>query len=205
MIKRVVLPLILLMLLLSSCQSSEEKEDNEPLRLEEYQYRLQIIQEGREVIPGENGFNLEKKSFVMRFIIPAPMKVLVSASFNPATYEMTMNGESFDAIKGFKWGGMADYHFNPDRSLFIQDMAYNLWYYTSPEDHRFDRVEEREGNIVCDRTVEVISDFNDDDGLDIPLVELAENTIYLSIFSIVRNEEGQAIEKQRDFFKLNFD
>lgn len=201
--KRYLVTFLLTLFLLSGCITTEEKESSEgPLK--ENHFRMEIIQDGKVVPLVDNGYELERKPFVFRFNIPAPMAVSVNASFKPESYLKTESGEPMTAIEGFKWGGMADYRFNRDKSLLISDLAFNYWYYTAADDHRFDHNVTHGENITCLRTVELISDTNPEEIVDIPVGELKEETIYLSIFSFTRNEEGEPVEKQREYARLMF-
>lgn len=201
--KRYLVTILLLLLLLAGCKTTEEKESVEgPLK--EHQFRMEIIQNGERVPLVDNSYELKREPFVFRFTIPSPMAVSVNASFKPDSYQKTEAGEPMKTIEGFKWGGMADYRFNSEKSLLISDLAFNYWYYTASDDHRFDHNVTHGENITCLRTVEMIFDTNPDETVKIPVGELEERTIYLSIFSFTRDEEGEPVEKQREYTKLIF-
>lgn len=201
--KKYFVTFLLALILLAGCRTTEEAEGKQA-PLEESHFRMEIIQDGKEVPLVDNSYDLERKPFVFRFTIPSPMAISLNASFKPESYQKTESGEPMTAIEGFKWGGMADYRFNPEKSLLISDMAFNYWYYTAADDHRFDHNVTHSDYITCLRSVELISDTNPDETVEIPIGELKEDTIYLSIFSFTRNEEGERVEKQREYAKLKF-
>lgn len=146
-------------------------------------------------IDADDLVTLKKEPFDVVFEFPAPMGVLVHASYNPETYDLALDGKPMKKLPGFENTGMAESKFNEDNEILLNATAPGYWYYDSEEDHRFDEVTAKAGTITCKRRVEF---FNEVDSNRIMQVTDATAPLHLVFISYERSEsDKEAVETHR--------
>ena len=108
-------------------------EFNNPLtnfiiQIEQYDKLIPII---------NNTATLKKDEFIIIIIFKEPGAVLLNSSFNPTSYNQAINNEKLDNILGFNQTGIAEYNFNPDNEIFINDITPSYWHFDNLQNHRF--------------------------------------------------------------------
>lgn len=98
---------------------------------------IQIIQEGRKLVPKNDLYVLAPKSFSFQIRSSGIEGFLLGVTTDESIYRSAM-GEADLEVMWFEETGMAESLFNNDKELFVNDEAPSYWYFTSTEDHRFD-------------------------------------------------------------------
>jgi hypothetical protein len=117
-------------------------------------FSVTIEQDGKPVKINNKIVVLKPSAFDIVINIPAPMSLLLNASFDTKTYKPATENKHLDELFGFKETGMAEGRFNSDKEMYVLDEAPSYWYYDSDKDHRFNAVEHVGNRIICKRTVE---------------------------------------------------
>lgn len=115
---------------------------------------VRIIQEGKAIVPQGDKFILKNSSFTFQIKSKGIEGFLVGATRDKDVYESAL-GKADLEVAWFDNTGMADERFNENKILTISNDTPGYWYFTSIEDHRFDK--NAEGNVkswTANRTVE---------------------------------------------------
>jgi hypothetical protein len=124
--------------------------------LKKEKFRVSFFQDGNLLNTiRDNTIPVDNRSFDIVIEFPEPMGIEIVASFEDSTYMGVVSGKSVNELKGFRNTGMAEGVFNESRDILISDDAPSYWYYTSPDEHRFNEVEiTEEGYYRCTRTID---------------------------------------------------
>jgi hypothetical protein len=154
-------------------------------------FTIRILQDGMEVPIKKNEVTLDKKPFVIEFSLVSPMGILVNASFDEQSFNISKNKKN-GMIPGFHETGMAEDVFNKQKEIMISDQAPNYWYYETDEFNRFDKIEKKDGKIICTRTVEQLNRVAQ--SLTIPLEKVSAE-LYL-VFLVTQRGKSEEADKE---------
>lgn len=148
--------------------------------------QIQIKQNGV-VVPNQNGVvHLKSNEFTFEVTSNNIESFLIGATFDKDLYRSAI-GEADLEAPWFESTAFADEIFNPNKELIISDESPSYWYYTSANDHRFDK--NPKGNTqkwVGNRTIKVLNNLSSYE--HIPLTKF-KDYVYVYIYSPVYDEE----------------
>lgn len=115
---------------------------------------VKFIQEGKVIAVDRTGeITLSKQPFQIQIEHIIDEGVLVGATFDEGLYRSAI-GEADLEVSWYENTGMADALFNKDKSVMVSNDAPNYWFYSSAEEHRFDRdPRASRGRYVGKRTI----------------------------------------------------
>lgn len=103
----------------------------------------------------DNQVSLAREPFAIVIFLAEPGGLLINVSEQPSSLEAAADGRPLADIPGFHETGMAEWLFNKQHAVFVEDRAPSFWYFATADDHRFDEpCEVRENYLMCKRTVE---------------------------------------------------
>ena len=99
---------------------------------------IQIVQNNQYIQPLNTVYELESAPF--SFVVKGNETegFLVGATFDEDVYRSAM-GEADLEVAWFEATGMAEELFNKKQKMFVSNDAPSYWYYTTVNDHRFDK------------------------------------------------------------------
>lgn len=115
---------------------------------------VKFIQEGKVISVDRTGeITLRKQPFQIQIEHIIDEGVLVGATLEDDLYRSAI-GEADLEVSWYENTGMADALFNDDKAVMVSNDAPNYWFYSSAEEHRFDRdPRESRGRYVGKRTI----------------------------------------------------
>lgn len=139
-------------------------------------FDVYFVQGGKQIDVSNNKVTLENKPFDIMVVMPKDSVVFVNASFEDASYKKALKGAAFNEIPGFEELGMAESLNNADNDILLDNKAPMYWYYDSPEDCRFNKVEVNGNIATCTRSVSKLYLVGriSGNGLDIALDKVKE-------------------------------
>lgn len=165
---------------------------------------IQIEQKDELVVPINGEVTLEKLSFDLIFNLSKPKAFFVNASFKNETYRLASKEKDYKKLPGFEYSGMAEGIRNEHMNVLISDDGPSYWFYKDDKENRFNKIEKKNGNYRCTRTIE--SFFNVDSD---PRETINFKDINFPVYFVVidfETYEGfpDKIETQRTFVKINW-
>jgi len=191
------LRLIVLFIFVSVIASAQSEN------MKEY-FDFQIIQENQAVPVIDHEVTLRRKPFTLVIILKEKIGVLTNFSVNPLLYDGFSHGKSLEKIleEPDLFMGMAEYDFNPEKRIFIDNIAAHYLYYDSEKAHRFSRAEIKDNIIYGYRDIDFFQHRSYD---PIRKIEnLQYDILYVVFMYMEYDDDWNRIEKQSDFLKINF-
>ena len=146
---------------------------------------------------------LEKKSFTVVVFFRQPDDILVNASLTPESFDLAKSGAALAEIPGFANLGMAEESFNPRTLLILSKDSPHYWYYANENDHRFNDIIPKNGQLICRRLITQVMQGGKQQ-LSI-VKELPGNTLYFVFLKTSWTTDfSKQIEQQRDYVKVIF-
>ena len=146
---------------------------------------------------------LEKKSFTVVVFFRQPDDILVNASLTPESFNLAQSGAALTDIPGFANLGMAEESFNPRTLLMLSNDSPHYWYYADENDHRFNDVIVKNGQLICRRLITQVMQV---EKKQLSIVkELPGNALYFVFLKTSWTKDfTKQIEQQRDYVKVIF-
>ena len=160
-------------------------------------------QSGRFIPVINHQVTLQKKSFTVVVFFRQPDDILVNASLTTESFDAAKAGAALSAIPGFANLGMAEESFNPRTLLILSKDSPHYWYYQDENDHRFNDIIPKDGQLICRRLITQVTAS----GQKQPSIvkELPGDTLYFVFLKTSwTNDFSKQIEQQRDYVKVNF-
>lgn len=170
-------------------------------------FTLTIEQDGQTVAIQNHEVYLQKKPFAIVISFPDKVspQVLVNASFQPLSFQSAKEGSPTEDLAGFLPTPMAEWLFNKHELLIINDEAAHYWYYNNASDHRFNEVTQKNGTVVCKRTIARIIDFHTRPKDFIEVEQVDKYALYLVFLKAQWTMNySKILEEQRDYVKICF-
>ena len=159
-------------------------------------------QSGRFIPVKDHQVTLEKKSFTVVVFFRQPDDILVNASLTTESFDAAKAGAALKAIPGFTNLGMAEESFNPRTLLILSNDSPHYWYYKDENDHRFNDIIPKDGQLICRRLITQVMAS----GQKQPIIvkELPGDALYFVFLKTSwTNDFSKQIEQQRDYVKVN--
>ncbi|RKX73454.1 MAG: hypothetical protein DRP87_18875, partial [Spirochaetes bacterium] len=171
-----------------------------PMLEDEKFFQVHIRQNGKILKREHHAVKLTKSPFDVVFILKKPMAVFMQVSFDPSLWEGLRSGKNLKELLGvsspFSGMGIAEYNFNPEEQVFVGDEGAHYLFYYGDEEHRFSRVEKKNGYIYAQRKIAFYKTELQD--RKVPMFRIDRDAIYL-IFYYGENGAGQT-----DYLRLDF-
>lgn len=164
--------------------------------------KVKILQNGEEVLPSNNVYNLKREEFTINFTSNNIEGFLVGATLDLNIYKFALENINAE-ISWFSNTGVADGLYNPDKSMFILDDAPSYWYYSSKRDHRFDKNPKgTPTNYISNRTISSFENLNTNQIINLKTIG---QPVYLYFYNVDRDDNYNIINVENYFHgQLNF-
>ncbi len=188
----------LLVLFMFSCTGPKVRQ------LEKEKLEIAIFQNGREIKINDDTVDIKKNVFAVVIIFNSPDSVLVSASFEPETFNALQYGNPMEKVPGLQNAAIAEELFNKDGVLYVSKTTPGIWYYADDNDHRFNKIDKINSRFYCRRDIKKIIQL-DNKNSQTEIMDITENAIYLSFIRTRWSEDfTQEVEISRRTLKINF-
>ncbi len=163
--------------------------------------RLELEQDGRAVPVRDHEALLSRAPFTLLVTLPDKDGVLVSVSFDPATYELASSGRPFGK-REFRSGiAGADGKANEGRDLYVgfpDDALLHYWNCDPGEYRRFEPLVPQGPGCRGQRRVENLLLG----GEEVPLAKILRRPLFVVVFRGQVGDEGPVKETGREWLKL---
>jgi len=139
--------------------------DNSKIRYTEKQqkklkgsyFKVFFEQNGRTLEPVNNEVKLFPSEFDIIIKAPVLTSIAINASYNQNTYTQAKKNIHIDYLIGFPIaGGLAEPPYNQLKNITVTDKAFNYWYYSDENDHRYTEFTKTGDTIVGKRKIQLI-------------------------------------------------
>lgn len=164
--------------------------------------KLELEQDGRAVAVQDHEALLQRAPFTLHVTLPDKDGVLVSVSFDPATYELASSGRPFGK-REFRSGiAGAEGKANEGRDLYVgfpDDALLHYWNCDPGEYRRFEPLAPLGPGCRGQRRVENLLLG----GEEVPLAKVLRRPLYVVVFRGQVGDEGPVKETGREWLKLH--
>lgn len=167
-------------------------------------FKVYIEQDGIRLPITNNEVSLDKKPFRIVFVFDKPNGILISTSFNKATYEMAIKNEPLAKLPGYQGTGMAEYLFNNDKEVLVDDSAPSYWFFDNIKEHRFNTVKTSKDSLVCTREIKQFNIFDEKGNIILPIEKVSKALYFVFIDYISDPQTYKKTELQREMIKINW-
>jgi len=151
-----------------------------------------------------NTVELDRTPFTIIVYFTGPDSIFINASFESTSWDLLRDGAPADKINGFSGTDITEGLFNKNETLAISSNSPGFWYYSNENEHRFSKVIDRPGVLICRRRISKIINM-DSSSEPVDLSQINEQEIYLAIMKMEWNEYySKRIEKKREYIKVIF-
>jgi hypothetical protein len=167
-------------------------------------FDIKIIQNNQEIPITDHQVRLQKKEFTLVLVMYGKIGVLTNFSQQPALYNGLSNGiPPKDLLEDpDQFMGMAEYDFNEDKKIIIDDILPHYLYYQNKDAHRFSSVERKNGAWHCYRKIALYSSPHKAGSAQIS--SYPDNELYISLVYEIYDEDYNKITKDMDYLKIVF-